>query len=92
MHKVITPVTTDELKRLREERLERARKISTGIYAKIRGDSKYSDQADEPFQVEIFSDGEYVVHGLPGRYRLQDVDLFWSNGEKLFPCRYPSES
>lgn len=92
MDVVITPVTPADLKRLRQEKLDWAKSIQTGIYAKIREDSKYKDQADEPFQVEIFSDGEYVVHGLPGRYRLQDVDLFWSNGEKLFPCRYPSES
>lgn len=60
----------------------------SGLYAQIRADSKYCGQADGPFPVDLYSDGEYVVHGDPGRYRLVDVDLFWANNAgTLFPCR-----
>jgi len=63
------------------------KEIRTGIFARIRNGSKYYGQIVGAFEVEIYSDGEYIVHGEGQRYRLVDVDLFWSNGSELFPVQ-----
>lgn len=52
----------------------------TGLFAKIRKTSKYFGQdGGKAFPVSLFSDGEYIVHGNGNRYRLADVDIYWSN-------------
>lgn len=76
-----TSTPTIGVRELIAERKERdARAVETGLFARIRSDSKYADQDESTFPVALYADGEYIVHGgRGGRYRLSDVDIFWSN-------------
>lgn len=79
------------LTQLKAERAAKAAQAAeSGLYARIKATSEYANQSDgEPFPVALYSDGEYIVHGgRGGRYRLADVDLYWSNNAgQLFPCK-----
>ncbi len=48
------------------------------LYAKIRSDSKYADQAEKDaiFPVTLETNDAYCVRGNGNRYRLQDVCLY----------------
>ncbi len=55
---------------------------TSGLYAEIKKSSEYysSQGGGNPFPVALYADRDYIVHGGPGgRYRLFDVDLYWSN-------------
>lgn len=63
-----------------EDELLEKEAARTGLFAKIRRTSKYYGQdGGKAFSVSLFSDGEYIVHGNDNRYRLADVDIYWSN-------------
>jgi len=84
-------ISVRELIAARKE--QEAQAVKTGLFARIRPDSKYADQDKTTFPVALYADGEYIVHGgRGGRYRLSDVDLFYSNSNgEMFPVQKNKE-
>ena len=89
MNKTNQPQTTSQSNELDAPERE-TRELETyesGLFAEIKKTSEYygSQGGGDPFPVNLYADGEYIVHGGPGgRYRLSDVDLYWANNAGLF--------
>ena len=88
---IITSTTPSvSFAKIRAEREKKAALESqSGLFARIKKSSEYTHQdSGVPFPVAFYTDCEYIVHGGPGgRYRLDDVDLYWSNSSgQLFKC------